>query len=415
MSEAPAATIPATETFEALDRTLQSSGPSAVLDLLIQQLDSSGDYRALLDALLLKARYELGLPLIQARSLADLPEDLRGAYEERYVEAIRLVGGKLLREGDIPGAWPYFRAIGETEPMTQALDAYDPQGDDPKLGQVVEVAFNQGAHPRKGFALILRHYGTCSAISAFENLPREEETRTTCADALVRQLHEHLTANLRAEITQRGQPMPPEESSIPALLAGRDWLFADEAYHIDSSHLASVVRLAPLLREPSTLALAAELTDYGCKLSPRHRYEGDPPFEDVYRDHGIYLKALLGQDVDSALAHFQAKVVSPSGSSDSSLDDDPVPAQVLVGLLVRLDRIEDAIDVSARYLAGLPEASLFCPGVSQLCQLAGRPERLAQIAREQGEFVPYIAAVLQANQGLDVVHPAPDPEARVAK
>ena len=400
MSEAPTATGPAAETFDALDQTLRTSGPSAALDLLVRQLDDRGDHRALLDALLLKARHELGLPLIQAGTLTDLPEDVRAKYEERYVEAIRAVGGKILAAADIPGAWPYFRAIGETDPVVRAIDDYDPDDADERLGQVVEVAFNQGAHPRKGFELILKHYGTCSAISAFEQLPRDEATRMACADKLVRQLHEHLVSNLRAEIAQRGQPMPPEGTPIPALIRDRDWLFVDDAYHIDVSHLSSTVRLAPLLHDPEALALAAELTDYGRSLSGRHRYEGDPPFDDVYEDHSTFLKALLGQDVKAAIAHFRAKLAPPpappSDDDDGPAREDPVPAQVLVGLLVRLGRLDEAIDVAAEHLAGIPESSLFCPGVSQLCQRAGQPERLARIARDQGELVPFTAAILEA-------------------
>src|SRR5207249_11462875 len=111
MSDAPAATAPETETFEALNQALRVSGPTALLDLLIRRLDERGEYRALLDAKLLKARHELGLPLIQVGSLAELPGDARTKYEERYVEAIRAVGDKLLDAGEIAGAWPYFRAI----------------------------------------------------------------------------------------------------------------------------------------------------------------------------------------------------------------------------------------------------------------------------------------------------------------
>lgn len=415
MSEAPAATtVPATETCDALDQTLRESGASAALDLLVRRLDEAGDYRALLDAFLLKARHELGLPLVAVSGFTDAPEDLKTRYEERYVEAIRTVGGKLLAAGEIASAFPYFRAIGETEPVVKAIEAYQPADGDERLGQVVEVAFNQGAHPRKGFELILTHYGTCSAISAFEHLPRDEATRQSCADRLVRQVHEHLVANLRSEIAQRGQPLPPEGSTpIGDLIAGRDWLFADEAYHIDVSHLSSTVRVSPLLAEPATIALAVELTDYGRRLSVRHRYEGDPPFEDVYADHGIYLRALLGQDADAAVAHFRARLAPtptppPTPAEAEPEDDlgfgengrdDPVVAQVLVGLLVRLGRLDEAIDVASEFLAGLPESSLFCPGVSQLCQRAGQPARLAQIAREHGDLVHYTAAILQSGAG----------------
>ena len=399
--EAAAAAPYPDRAFDAIEQSLRESGPASAIAELVHQLDNEGEYRPLLDALLLQARHELGLPLIQAEGVAEMPEAVRARYEEKYVDAIRLVGGKLLARGDIAGAWPYFRAIGESQPIRDAIEAYVPAQDDERLSSIIEVAFNQGVHPRKGFTLILSQYGTCSAITAFEHLPGEEPVRDACAEMLVRKLHEDLTANLRADIAQRGQPLPAEGASIPDLIAGRDWLFADEAYHIDVSHLSSTVRVSPLMTRPEGLALAVELTEYGRRLSPRNRYEGDPPFEDVYVDHGIYLRALLGQDVDAAVTHFLAKI-APATPPDGDLEEDQnagadntLIAQVLVGLLSRLGRLDQAIALAAEHLAGIPQSALFCPGVAQLCQRAGAHERLARIAREQGDLVNFTAAILQ--------------------
>lgn len=392
MSIAPDLTGQDSEAFLTLDKTLTSAGPGAVLDRLVDHLTERGELRALLDALLLRARHELGLPLIQLGSLADLPEPTRSSYEQRYVEAIRSVGERFLEKGDIAGAWPYFRAIGEPEPVSRAIDSFQPVEGDESLNQIVEVAFNQGANPRKGFELILDHYGTCSAISAFEHLPPDEATRIACCDRLTRQLHDHLVANLRAEIAQRGQPLPAEGALIPALLAGNEWLFHDDAYHIDVSHLSATVRLAPMLTDPDTLTRAAGLCEYGRGLSERHKYEGEPPFEQTFEDHAIYLGALLGRDVENAVAHFRRKLES----TDLDRSDGSLSAQVLVRLLVRLNRLEEAIGLAAEHLAGLPESTLICPGVAQLCQRAGQPERLAAIARAQGDLVNYAAAILQS-------------------
>lgn len=391
-----AETEPETEAAEflAIDQALRDAGPSAALERLVEHMGGRRDARALLDALLLQARHELGLPLIQSGNLSELPEPGRTAYEGRYVAAIRTVGTRLLDEGEIAGAWPYFRAIGETEPVAKALDAFVPGEDDERLGAIIEVAFNQGAHPRRGFELILEQYGTCSAITAFEHLPPDEVTRREGADLLVRRLHEDLVANLRAEVAQRGQPLPAEGAPIAALIAGRPWLFADDAYHVDISHLGAVVRVAPLLQDPATIARAVELTDYGRNLSPRHRSEGEPPFEDHFEDHAVYLRALLGHDVDRAIAHFRGKI-SPAADQRP---EETYPAQILVALLLRLDRLDEAIDVSAGHLAGLPESALLCPSVAQLCQRAGRPDRMARIARDSGDLVHYTAAILQAGR-----------------
>jgi hypothetical protein len=392
--EVPTLTDHDAEAFDALDEALRDAGAGAALGLLVERLDGRGEYRALLDALLLKARHELGLPPVQAGPLGELSEPVRTQYEDRYVEAIRTVGRKLLDSGDIPGAWPYFRAIAEKEPVAEAIGAYAPGESDERLGAVVEVAFNEGVHPRKGFELILDHYGACSAISAFEHLPADEAVRVPCAARLVAHLHEQLVANLRADIARRGQPLPPEGTSIPDLLGGRDWLFSDDNYHIDVSHLGATVRVAPILTDPAAIGRALGLTEYGRRLSDRHRYEGEPPFEMLYEDHAVYLGALLGRDVDAAIAHFRAKI-APADPDRPPYSADTLPAQVLVRLLVRLDRLDEAIDVAAEHLADLPESALICPGVASLCRRAGRPDRLARIARDRGDLVHYLAATLE--------------------
>ena len=105
----------------------------------------------------------------------------------------------------------------------------------------------------------------------------------------------------------------PRGHPIAELLEGRPWLFADDAYHIDISHLSAVVRISPLLTDPTTIARAVELTDYGRNLSPRHQSEGEPPFEDHFADHGAYLRALLGHDADAAVRHFRAKLGPAEG------------------------------------------------------------------------------------------------------
>ena len=61
---------------------------------------------------------------------------------------------------------------------------------------------------------------------------------------------------------------------------------------------------------------------------------------------------------------------------------------------MRLGRLDEAIEVSSQYLAGLPDSALFCPGVAQLCQRAGDPKRLAEIARDRRDLVNYTAALL---------------------
>jgi hypothetical protein len=392
-TEEPASKNVGADAFATIEASLNGEGPGAALDRLAEQLDRAGEYRALLDALLLKARHDLGLPWITSGSLAQLPEPQRGQYEEKYVAAIRLVGSKYLAAGDIPTAWAYYRAIAETEPVARAIGEYRPAENDERLGAVIEIAFNHGVSPERGFELILDHYGTCPAISAFEQLPAQDErARIACAARLIRHLHRDLSATLRSEIASRGQVVPPVGSSIAELLNGRPWLFADESYHIDISHLAAVVRMSLLAHEREVIELAADLTDYGRRLSPRLLFEGPPPFEKIFDDHRVYLRALLGEEVDRAIAHFRAKITP----ENDTMNDANIPAQTLVNLLVQSGRLDAAIDLAAEHLANLPDSALGCPGIAELCQRAGQPERLARIARDQGDLVTFTAALLQS-------------------
>jgi hypothetical protein len=378
--------------FDALERTLGGRGPQEAIEQLIDHLEAAGDYRSLLDALLLRARHELGLPLIQVGGLSSLAEPVRTQFEERYVEAIRRVGSKFLAAGEIPTAWAYFRAIAEPELVKAALDLYQPEEDAEKLGHVIDVAFYQGANPRRGFELILEHHGICPAITALEQLPPgDSAVQIACIERLIGRLHAQLVSSLRADLAQRGHPAPAESASIAELITGRDWLFADEGYHTDISHLSATVRYSILVSDPANLALAVDLTEYGRRLSSRLQYEGMSPFERTFDDHRVFLRALLGLEVDAAIGYFRNKVEAVAGNDLES----SMPAQVLVNLLIRVGRIDEAIDLAAERLGHLPEQALSCPGLAELCQQRGRMDRLAGFARQRGNLVHFLAARLQ--------------------
>jgi hypothetical protein len=381
--------------FRAVEDALAAGGPGAVLDCVIDQLTAAENYRALLDALLLKARHELGLPLVTTGSLADLPEPVRTHYEERYVAAVRLVGSKHLDQGDITTAYAYFRAIAEPGPVAQAIRDYVPDASDDRLGSVIEIAFHHGVEPKRGFELILEHHGTCPAITAFEQLsPADDAVRVACAGRLIRHLHHELTANVRADIARRGEPLPDDGTAIRDLIEGRPWLFADEGYHIDVSHLSAVVRSSTIVKDPEFIALAADLTEYGRRLSARLVFEGHPPFEQIFEDHRAYCRALLGDDVEAAITRFRAKL--NAGKRDGDAEYAALAAQVLVNLLVSAGRMDEAIEVAREYLADLPETVLACPTVAQLCDRAGQRARLAQISRERGDLVGFATGLLKS-------------------
>jgi hypothetical protein len=377
-----------TQFFDQLEQTLKKAGPAPAIEKLCDELKARKDFNGLFYAMLMKKRLELGVSPIATGSNQDLPAAVVHDFEEGIGTAARTVGGLYLQEGKIPEAWGYFRMLGETAPVAAALEKLE-LDDTMDAQPIIDIAFQQGVLPLKGFDWVLQRFGICSAITVMSGeLPLPPETRAACCRKLIRTLHRELVERLRAEI-ERTQSFAPTATSVPELLAGRDWLFADDFYHIDLSHLNSVVQMATQLDNCEELQLARELCGYGMRLSPRFRYQSEPPFEDQYGDYDKYLAILTGVDVEAGLAHFRAKV-------DANLPETAgtFPAEVYINLLMRLGRTDAALDAVRKYLTPLGEVRLSCPSLLELCQQTKRFDVLAEVAREQGNAVNFVAGLI---------------------
>ena len=379
--------------FSWIDRLLQVGDAAKAFEQVADRFRRGKQYRELFDARLMQKRFELGLPLLSSPAIVDLPKQVQQAYQDASVDAAREVGELLLADGNIPQAWPYFRAIGDTAPVVQALDAFDiPDPDTPAsqeaLGSTIHIAFQEGLHPRKGFELILKHYGLCRAITMFDAYP-QRDGRHESLRLLVRSLHGTLLENLTGAIAEV-EGVRPESRSIAELIHGRDWLFENNAQYTDSSHLAPVLALSADLDDAETLRMAVEIADYGSRLGPMFQYSDDPPFDRVYEDRAIYLRALAGEEVDRAVKHFKDKAARSDPDRDGSR-----PAEVLVQLLLRLERYDDAIKAFRQYLIDVPAEALSCPSLLQLCQAAGDFEQLKNEAKQRGEPLSYMAGAVE--------------------
>lgn len=378
------------DSFELVAQAVRSGGAQAGLDFLVRTLAEQKNYQLLFEARMMQKRHELGLPLVQIGSAEDIPAEKREAYERAFTESAREVGDLLLAEGDILHAWPYFRAIREPQRVAEAIEQLSgelPEERAEELDGVIQLALEERVNPRKGFELLLAKYGLCRAITYFDQYS-DVKTREEVLRLLVRTLHGELVENLHRAIAQR-EGNTPGTNNVSELIAGRDWLFGDMDYYVDTSHLISVIRFALDLHDDESLRLGLELCDYGAHLSAQFKYRVEPPFDNVYKDHAMYLRALLGDDVDSAIAHFRQKILDNTPEQAGT-----APAQVLVALLSRLGRYREAIEIFRQHLSHVPPDQLACLSILQLCQMSGDAEMLRDIAREHGDLLGFTAGLI---------------------
>ena len=373
--------------FREAERALESGGEQAVFDVLAQTFMQDKDYAKLFQLRVLRKRFELGLPLIQNGVGEEVPADKRPEYERAFIQAAREAGELFLAVNDIPRAWPYFRAIGESAPVIAAIERTE---EHENMAGIIEIAYQEQIHPRKGFELILKHYGICRAISSVFQYPTREG-RQDCVGLLIKSLHRDLLSNLKRVVAQK-EEVAPETGSISDLIAGRSWLFEDNCYYIDTSHVVSVMQYGLELDDRELLGLALELAEYGSQLGEMFQRCGNPPFE-TFVDYAAYFRTVLDKDVEAGIAHFRRKVAECDPNEYGT-----TPAQVLVGLLSRLERYPEAIRVSMEHLKDVDPNQQACPSVLQLCQWAGDFEQLRKIASEQGDVLSFTAGLLQESR-----------------
>jgi hypothetical protein len=380
--------------FDDIAAALAAHGPAAAASRLCDSLRDSGDYHLLFYARLLQKRQELGLSPIPTGPSKDIPDANHAEYEEAIRKAAREAGSLHLKAGQLAQAWGFYRMIDEPGPVREAIEMHNPSEDE-DVQALIQLAFYEGLSPKKGFELLLSRYGTCSAITTLGGGEREhgDDVKQYCIKALVRRLHADLRSSLIAAISEHFPISGEPPESIVELMKGRDYLFGEDAYHIDTSHLSSVVQFAMNLPPCKELDMARELAAYGAKLSGRFLGQDDFPFEGGFKDYGTYLGILAGDQVEEGVRYFRDKL--------DNADPDEIgtyPAEVMVNLLLKLGRGQEALAVARKHLANVEGRPLSCPNLNELCQKVGDYLALAETAKEQGDPVHYLAGLLAAGK-----------------
>lgn len=376
--------------YDELSQLARTEGAAAALDKLIESQRESKQYHRLFDALLMKKKHELGLPVTRPTAFDDVPQERRKEFEEHYVNSAREVGQILLDDGNIPQAWIYFRTIQETEPVRKAIESLGNNAqEDPQYEEILQLALYEGANPLMGIRMMLESHGTCNTITSLDQMMSQlaPKDRAVAAAIMVDHLYGELRGSLEYIVKEKEPSLPPDQS-IRQLLAGRDWLFGPGNYHIDVSHLNAVVRFARSLSPGDEhLSRAIELAEYGSKLDKQLQYAGDPPFVDFYPAHLQYLKILAGQDVEAGFEYFTKEL-----ENEPDYPDKQLIAYAMVDLMMQTDRLDQAVELAKQYLDVIEDPNGF--SFADLCCRAGKMNVLVEAARNNNDPLRFAAGLI---------------------
>lgn len=380
--------------YQSLMAQASALAPQSILNQLIEQLRTERDHAGLFQALLLQARARLGLPLVlpTGDTSKHIPAAQQEPYEEAIRQAARTVGQLFLEDGDVAQAWPYFRLIGETAPVQAYLESIQEPSEE-EWPTLLALAWQEGVHPLLGFKWILEQRGLCNAITTLTQSHLSPEQRQACVVRLLEALHRELVERLQYDLAQKGLVLAEPSMPLPDLLAAHPQLGQAEEYHIDLSHLSSVLEMALELPPGPALSLALELSQYGAVLNPRFQPNNEPPFEQGYRAFVHFFQILVGTKVEEGLAYFRDRAEQAKADQASTS-----PGEVLVHLLFHLGRYEEALSAYQTYLSQAEPRQLRCPSLAEISLRLGNFQSWQDWSRAHHEPVPFVTALLLSKQ-----------------
>lgn len=379
-------------TIAAFEQQLQPGQPDSILASLEAVLLEQRDFHRLFDARMIGIRRRMGLKITRPAALSDVPRELEATFRTAWTDTARNIGQLFLEHGMLADAWAYFRTIQEPEPIRQAIQtkvADYARLSDQDREELLNLALYDGAHMVEGIRLLLRTHGTCNTVTAMSQVIAQmtPEERRQAAAILVRHLYTDLQSSVRRDIERR-QPLLRPEIPLRELIVGREFLFADGNYHIDVSHLHSIVGFARnLQREDPELKLAVELACYGQQLSEHLRYPADVPFDDYYTASICFLRTLSGEDEQGGLDWFAARLQQEPDAADQRMI-----AFVLIDLANRVGRAPQLLERVAPWLSRMEDPNGF--SFTTACLDAGRPDLLEQAARTNDDVLALATSLL---------------------
>lgn len=376
--------------YKRLESLTNESGIKSALEFLANHFREGKQPHQLFEVLKMQSRHELGLPLLYGHAAEQLDEDQQKKLEDGLLAACREVGIALIENGNLQQGWMYLQPVGDRDLVSRLFT--DIEVTEENSEELIEVTLTQGAAPEIGYGLLMDRFGTCNAITTFDSqlVQLDKPIRKRLAAQLAGHLYSELVENVANHIEEK-EGKRPEEKSLAGLQATRQWLTEGGGHHVDTTHLASVMRIGQIVEDPETLGMLLEMAQYGAGLASDFQYEGYPPFKNTYESHQLFYQALLGENIDQAVRYFddQAKNVDQDQHGTAAIE-------TLIDLLARVGRNEQAIDVSTEMLLGQGETLGIAPGVFEIARTQSEFQQLMDYYRKKDDLLGYAIGMLRS-------------------
>jgi len=314
--------------------------PTQMLDHMVEHFREARSPMELFEALKMRIRNQLGLPLVTSENEPSRPEDVERQLEVGLLDACREAGTMLIEEGKVGEGWMYLRPTGDTKLAKDLISKLEITEEN--YDEMIQVLLHEGIDVARGYQTVLDQQGTCNSITLYEQAlaNRGKDDQQTAARCLLNHLHSELTELVRGDIARREAPAG-EDESLADMIEKRRWILADGGYHLDTTHLSSTVRIATVLEDDDSLRKAWDLTQYGRRLDHQFQYPGDEPFVDFYPAYTAFFAILLGENIDAGLKVFERKA-----RSVDTVEHGTAAVETYVDLLDRIGRHQQAIDTA---------------------------------------------------------------------
>ena len=327
-----------TDIFSTLNA--QREQPAEMLDRMIEHFRQTRKPMELFEALKMRIRHQLGLPLVAKEDEVSHPDEVERQLEVGLLDACREAGTMLIEDGKIGEGWMYLRPTGDTELARELISQVEITDDN--YDEMTQVLLHEGVDVRRGYQAILDHQGTCNSITVYDQslATRNKADRQAAAACLLDHFYNELSELVRADIAHREAPAGDDET-LGEMIQKRKWVLDEGGYHLDTTHLSAAVRIASSLEDSDQLRKAWELTQYGRRLHHQFQYPGDEPFVDFYPAYATFYATLLGENVDAGLKFFERKArsVDPAEHGTAAIE-------TYVDLLDRVGRSAEAVNAA---------------------------------------------------------------------